>query len=121
MIDFRGVSSHFADPEFDGEPVEIYEPDGDDKVIPRGETDFPDEEEEIEDDEKKKRKKVYVDGVEATIVAQTVQFLDKYGNLITESLRDYTRRTVRNHYASLDEFVARWAGERTKTSGCRRN
>ena len=114
LIDFRGVSSHFADPEFDGEPVEIYEPDGDDKVIPRGETDFPDEEEEIEDDEKKKRKKVYVDGVEATIVAQTVQFLDKDGNLITESLRDYTRRTVRNHYASLDEFVARWAESERK-------
>ena len=114
LIDFRGVSSHFADPEFDGEPVEIYEPGGDDKVVPEDDTDSPDDEEDIEDDEKKKRKKVYVDGVKATIVAQTVQYLDKDGNLITESLRDYTRRTVRNHYASLDEFVARWTESERK-------
>ena len=26
LIDFRGATSHFADPEFDGEPVQIYEP-----------------------------------------------------------------------------------------------
>jgi type I restriction enzyme R subunit len=25
LIDFRGVTSHFADPDFDGEPVQIYE------------------------------------------------------------------------------------------------
>jgi type I site-specific restriction endonuclease len=30
LIDFRGATSHFADPDFDGEPVQIYEPgDGD--------------------------------------------------------------------------------------------
>jgi type I restriction enzyme R subunit len=26
LIDFRGASGHFADPDFDGEPVQIYEP-----------------------------------------------------------------------------------------------
>ena len=26
LIDFRGATSHFADPDFDGEPVQIYEP-----------------------------------------------------------------------------------------------
>jgi type I restriction enzyme R subunit len=31
LIDFRGATSHFADPDFDGEPVQIYEPG---RVIP---------------------------------------------------------------------------------------
>ena len=26
LIDFRGATNHFADPDFDGEPVQIYEP-----------------------------------------------------------------------------------------------
>src|SRR6188508_3551360 len=34
VIDFRGATSHFADPEFDGEPVQIYEPDDDDPITP---------------------------------------------------------------------------------------
>src|SRR3954463_147914 len=34
LIDFRGATSHFADPEFDGEPVQIYEPAPDDPVAP---------------------------------------------------------------------------------------
>ena len=34
LIDFRGATSHFADPEFDGEPVQIYEPGQDDPIMP---------------------------------------------------------------------------------------
>src|ERR1700690_1501795 len=34
LIDFRGATNHFADPEFDGEPVQIYDPGGDDPVVP---------------------------------------------------------------------------------------
>ena len=34
LIDFRGATSHFADPDFDGEPVQIYEPGEDDPVAP---------------------------------------------------------------------------------------
>src|SRR5271170_2802602 len=34
LIDFRGATSHFADPDFDGEPVQIYEPGGDDPIVP---------------------------------------------------------------------------------------
>ena len=32
LIDFRGATSHFADPDFDGEPVQIYEPGDDDPI-----------------------------------------------------------------------------------------
>src|ERR1700738_3552916 len=34
LIDFRGASSHFADPDFDGEPVQIYEPGANDPIAP---------------------------------------------------------------------------------------
>src|SRR5690349_17717435 len=34
LIDFRGATNHFADPEFDGEPVQIYEPDEGDPTAP---------------------------------------------------------------------------------------
>jgi type I restriction enzyme R subunit len=41
LIDFRGASSHFADPDFDGEPVQIYEPGKDDPVVPPDNTTPP--------------------------------------------------------------------------------
>ena len=34
LMDFRGATSHFADPDFDGEPVQIYEPGEDDPIAP---------------------------------------------------------------------------------------
>src|SRR2546425_3763869 len=34
LLDFRGATQHFADPDFDGEPVQIYEPDADEPVAP---------------------------------------------------------------------------------------
>ncbi len=49
-----------------------------------------------------------VSGVKFTVVAERVQYYDRDGKLITESLKDYTRRTVQDEYATLDEFLKRW-------------
>src|SRR5262249_38104822 len=38
LMDFRGATSHFADPDFDGEPVQIYEPGDDDPIMPPDDT-----------------------------------------------------------------------------------
>ena len=58
-------------------------------------------------------RKVYVDGVGATIIAERVEYLDENGKLVTESLRDFTRRPCSKRFASLDEFLKRWkAAER---------
>ena len=105
LIDFRGATSHFADPDFDGEPVQIYEPGEDDPIAPPddvpptgedGETlpDKPGEDETIVDGPPDitcrstggKMKKIYVDGVGATIIAERVEYLDENGKLVTESL-----------------------------------
>ena len=49
-----------------------------------------------------------VKDVAVHVAVERVQYLDANGRLITESLTDYSRRTVRNAYASLDEFLTVW-------------
>ena len=57
--------------------------------------------------------KVYVDGVAATIVAERLEYLDENGKLVTESLRDFTKKALRKRFASLNDFLKRWkAAER---------
>jgi type I restriction enzyme R subunit len=127
VIDFRGATSHFADPGFDGVPVQIYEPpEGGpiappDDAPPEGEGDetppeFPGSDETIVDgptyDDPPpgggRRRKVYVDGVGASIVAERVEYLDENGKLVTESLRDFTKSELKKRFASLDAFLNRW-------------
>jgi type I restriction enzyme R subunit len=128
LIDFRGATSHFADPDFDGEPVQIYKPgEGDpiappDDVPPTGDDgeilpETPGADEIVVDGEapdisikegEERRRKIYVDGVGAEIVAERVEYLDESGKLVTESLRDFTKNALRRRFASLDDFLKRW-------------
>ncbi|GGX69018.1 EcoAI/FtnUII family type I restriction enzme subunit R [Saccharospirillum salsuginis] len=54
------------------------------------------------------RTRYVVDNVDVEVVAQRVQYLGPDGKLITESLKDYTRKQVKEQYATLDEFLRRW-------------
>ncbi|MEX0916176.1 MAG: type I restriction-modification enzyme R subunit C-terminal domain-containing protein, partial [Wenzhouxiangellaceae bacterium] len=125
LIDFRGATSHFADPDFDGEPVQISQPDANDPVEPpetppideEGQPvmEQPGEYETIlvdpaapEPEGRERQKKIYIDGVGAEIVAERVEYLDADGKLVTESLRDFTRRALKKRFASLDDFLRRW-------------
>lgn len=130
LIDFRGATSHFADPAFDGEPVQVYEPGvndpmtppdaspgGDDTIPPA-----PGDDEIIVDQppnisintDPEPVRKIYVDGVGATIVAERVEYLDENGRLITESLKDFTKRALKKRFASLDDFLKRWKSTERK-------
>ena len=129
LIDFRGASSHFADRDFDGDPVQIYEPGPDDPISPP-ETDDVDnnskgdgQSNDTSNDMARVtdnlehgigRKKVYIDGVSATIIAERIEYLDKNGKLITESLRDFTKRALNKRFASLDDFIRRWSASARK-------
>ena len=134
LMDFRGATNHFADPDFDGEPVQIYEPGADDPITP------PDDDPVIDDDGSEqpnnpgegetvidvggtdinigggddKKGKIYVDGVPVIIVAERIEYLDENGKLVTESLRDFTKKALRKHFTSLDEFLKRWNSEDRK-------
>lgn len=130
IIDFRGATSHFADPDFDGEPVQIYEPKEGEPVAPPEDAADDGIQEEASPYEPEpgetvagggatmperpeKRRKLYVDGVGADIVAERVEYLDEHGKLVTESLRDFTKRALKRRFASLDDFLRRWnAAER---------
>src|SRR5207245_386940 len=48
------------------------------------------------------------------IIAERVRYLDSDGKLITESLRDYSKRAVTKRFASLDNFLQRWNHEERK-------
>jgi phage/plasmid-associated DNA primase len=50
------------------------------------------------------RSKIYIKGRPVTVLAERVEYLDEDGKLVTESLRDFSRRTIRNRYASLDHL-----------------
>jgi type I restriction enzyme R subunit len=133
LIDFRGATTHFADKDFDGEPVQIYEPGEDDPIAPPDDVpptdedgdplpDTPGPDETIVDGPPDitlpltggKTKKIYVDGVGALIVAERVEYLDDNGKLVTESLRDFTKKALRKRFASLDDFLRRWKATERK-------
>ena len=124
LMDFRGATSHFADPDFDGEPVQIYEPGENDPITPPDDVGEPEPlqpGEEVVVHEPSPPlpypvgvRKVYVDGIDATIMAERVEYLDEYGKLVTESLRDFTRKALKKRFASLDDFLRRWKAEQRK-------
>ena len=131
IMDFKKATELFADKDFDGEPVMIYEPKPGESVVP------PDDDNELELDENgnpipknqddtdkelpfekggqggfpepnTKRIKYVLGDVTVYVVSERVQYYGPEGKLITESLKDYTRSTVRKDYGSLDDFLRRW-------------
>ena len=113
IMDFRRATALFADPNFDGDPVQIYEPRDEDSVVPPDE-DFAssvvreEPSDVISDPPGPVPTKYYVNNVEVRVATERVQYLDEHGKLITESLKDYSRKTVRKAYASLDAFLTVW-------------
>src|SRR5438034_2791241 len=113
IMDFKGATSLFADPDFNGEPVEIYDPDPCDPPRP------PDEDEEMPVEPPPpgpRRAKYHVGDVPVKIVRERVQFIGADGNLATESVKDYTRKTVRKKYALFDDFLNTWSKAEQKVA-----
>lgn len=107
IMDFKKATKLFADPEFDGEPVVIYEPDDDDPPVPPDPKPDDDDDGTIEDPGPGIQKFV-VNGVPVSIIAERVEYYGPDGDLITESYRDFTRKQIHQEFTSLDEFLARW-------------
>lgn len=108
IMDFKKATELFNDPDFDGEPAVIYEPEDDDPPEPPD----PPQDDEADDDEGEDTvggaTKLRVSGVEVSIVAERVSFIGPDGKLITESYKDFARKQVRQEFASLDDFIKRW-------------
>lgn len=133
IMDFKKATELFADKDFDGEPVMIYEPKGDDPVVPPDEVeldengnlilpadniDGPDLNVDYGDDSEggSGRVKYVLGDVTVYVVAERVQYYGPEGKLITESLKDYTRQTVRKDYSTLEEFLLRWSNADRKAA-----
>jgi type I restriction enzyme R subunit len=129
ILDFKRATELFADKDFDGEPVQIYEPGAGDPIAPPADgfssaggaqpapgdadlgtlgpfapgSDGP--------------KKYVVGGLVTVAVArERVQYLNAQGQLITESLRDYTRINLAKQYDSLDQFLQAWNDDDRKAA-----
>lgn len=58
--------------------------------------------------------KYHISGITVRKIAERVQYYGTDGKLVTESFKDYTRNTVKNHFASLDEFTRKWLDSERK-------
>ncbi|MEY4126210.1 MAG: hypothetical protein RL737_399 [Bacteroidota bacterium] len=129
IMDFRNVTNLFADPNFDGDPVMIKDVGEDDDIS--GTDDETSDEPVVDlvdgDDvvfpkpypstvtggglivsEPNPRGKIRVNGVEVKIVNERIQYLGADGKIITESLKDYTKKNVKEQYETLDSFLSSW-------------
>jgi type I restriction enzyme R subunit len=127
ILDFRKATELFADPDFDGLPVRVYQPKGEDPPAPPDDDDGDEEGDEPDDpgaggsgeggpddttttqgDDGSKRVKYVVADVPVYVVKERVQYYDKGGKLVTESLRDYAKKAVQEEFTTLDHFLRRW-------------
>jgi len=118
IMDFKRATALFADPDFDGDPVQVFEPSDDDETVvppddvdtaPDGTDDPPPDIGEFDPPpEGSRQTKYYVDDVEVRVATERVQYLDANGKLITESLKDYSKKTILRNYQSLDKFLSAW-------------
>ena len=127
IMDFKKATELFADKDFDGEPVVIYEPRGDESPVPPDDSPAEGETATGQDadstagpgeggGDEPGRVKYLVGDVPVYVVSERVQYYGPEGKLITESLKDYTRNTVRKDYASLDAFLKRWSKAERKAA-----
>ena len=122
IMDFRQATALFADPDFDGDPVQIYEPLPMDPILPgEDESSVIKEGPEVVIDPEapgagSTSRKYYLGGVEVSVATERVQYLDAQGKLITESLKDYSRKTLLQAYTSLDQFLTVWRDAEKKAA-----
>jgi type I restriction enzyme, R subunit len=130
ILDFRNATDLFSDKEFDGNPIRI-------KPVSQ-DTDLSDivEEEELDTspiiDEvsgveievkspeipyptdgptstvREAREKVYVNGVDVSILVSRELYFDQYGKPITVSLKDHTKEIIKGKFKSFNDFLNRW-------------
>lgn len=113
ILDFKGATRLFADPEFDGD-FESFE------LLENGElkaeesaineeiiTALPSQEDKPTTAQEK-NKKIYVNGVECSIEIEQEQILDAQGNLISNDFKAYSKTNLQKCFGSLKAFLEKW-------------
>lgn len=134
IIDFRNATDQFADANFDGDPVRIKPMTEDDSL-----EDVIEEEMEIIEpvidqetgdelflepnvpetapffeETQRQRGKIYVNGVDVSILISRELHFDQQGRPITISLKDHTKDVINKQFASLDNFINTWTATERK-------
>lgn len=112
ILDFRNATKMFADPKFNGPELQDddYNPDAEPvfiKTVPPKDVDPV--------DLPQGKKKVYVKDVAVELVSERVQYYDKDGKLVTESLKDFTKKNVLSEFASMDDFLKYWTSDERRS------
>jgi len=111
VMDFRGVTRLFADPDWDG-PIEMQEDFKPHDVVyyddptPPGPPVNPE-----------KKPYVNAEGCPVTVLLKEVSIYDANGKLLRqESITDYTKSNILGRYASLENFIRQWSAEDKKAA-----
>ncbi len=128
ILDFRNATDLFADKDFDGEPIRIKPVTEDDdigNIIEQEENDDsitldPESGEEIifSDPPLPKppvdfppptpREKIYVNGVDVSVLVSRELYFNNHGKPITTNLKDHTSEIIKGKYATLQNFLNCW-------------
>lgn len=130
IIDFKGATRLFADPDFDGEPVAIYEPGPNDPVIPPDDSNPPgidvadlppygaDDGILLGSGGGEGRVKYVIDDVSVSLAVERSQYLDCDGHLITEDyrvlLKSDIKKALQAEFGALADFLRRWSSAERK-------
>ncbi len=115
VMDFRNVTRLFADPDWDG-PIETdpnYPPKEKPYVLPK-----EDEPTGMKEPVPTSRPKPIVakDGCQVMVINKVVSVYDTNGKLLrTESITDYTKKSIIDTYATIDAFTSKWQETKKKS------
>jgi len=133
ILDFRQVTDLFADPEFDGDPVQVKTTNGDEDLsqVEEEEEANDDISEEVtvppmprvpyEPDDRastleERQPKQYVNGVDVNVLISRELYFDQHGKPVTTSLKDHTKDIILKRFSSLNDFLNKWRETDRKTA-----
>lgn len=119
IMDFRNNSEKFADPSFNGPAEKVIDVDGGDGK----EEKFPKDYGVVETGTlpplsggitEEGFKKVYIKGVDVSILNETIKYYDADGKLITESIIEYSKKNLKRLYEKYEDFEQEWIRAESK-------
>ena len=136
ILDFRNATDLFADKDFDGDPIRVKpvsededlsmivieeeentvtvldQESGEEVKFEKVKIRYPDGShlngDWVAREPRSPREKVYVNGVDVSVLVSREMYFDQHGKPITTSLKDHTKEIVKENFASLNDFLNKW-------------
>lgn len=113
IMDFRNNSEKFADPTFNGPAESIINVDGGDLEDVKSPKEYGIDNIKPELPingavDQEGFKKIYIKGVDVSILNETVKYYDADGKLITESIMEYSKKNLKRLYENHNGFEQEW-------------